>query len=207
MVASIQSHLGRGFSAVIGALACGNPIVFKPSSAVVCSSFVVCECLWSAGISRDMLCFLPTRGSELDSALVNLGGVFGFGVAFGRKERVESMRQSLPTLPLIAYTHGIHAMVISKFADYDEVLEHVLQSVLSGFGTSIDSGFDSNYGTLSLLIIEQAIFDDCEFIAALTDTFKSKSPASSRIVADSADIRAIAPGIAGTGFHACYRAC
>lgn len=140
VVASIQSHLGRGFSAVIGALACGNPIVFKPSLAVVCSSFVVCECLWSAGISRDMLCFLPTRGSELDSALVNLGGVFGFGVAFGRKERVESMRQSLPTLPLIAYTHGIHAMVISKFADYNEVLEHVLQSVLSGFGTSIDSG-------------------------------------------------------------------
>jgi RHH-type proline utilization regulon transcriptional repressor/proline dehydrogenase/delta 1-pyrroline-5-carboxylate dehydrogenase len=44
---------------IVAALAAGNTVLFKPASDAVLTAWVLCQCFWQAGISRNVLQFLP----------------------------------------------------------------------------------------------------------------------------------------------------
>ena len=48
---------------LVAALAAGNTVIFKPASSAVLTAWVLCQCFWEAGISKNTLQFLPCTGS------------------------------------------------------------------------------------------------------------------------------------------------
>lgn len=164
VVGSAHSHLSVVFSAVLASLACGNQVVFKPSSLVVCSSFVVCECLWGAGIGRNVLCFMPMRRDRFQQALAQMPeDFFAFAVGFGQARSMESIALSQPNL--LAHTIGFNAMIVTKFADYDQAIAHAVSSAFFYGGVGLRK--------LSVLIVEQGVFDDESFRQRLLECANS----------------------------------
>ncbi len=48
---------------VVAALAAGNTVIFKPSSDAIAVAWYLCQCFWNAGVSKNVLQFLPCSGA------------------------------------------------------------------------------------------------------------------------------------------------
>ena len=49
---------------ILAALAAGNTVIFKPASDAVLTAWLLCQCFWRAGVSRNVLQFLPCSGAD-----------------------------------------------------------------------------------------------------------------------------------------------
>ncbi|MGE5257957.1 MAG: proline dehydrogenase family protein, partial [Hyphomicrobiales bacterium] len=49
---------------ITAALAAGNTVVFKPSSEAILVGWLLCQCFWRAGVSKNTLQFLPCEGGS-----------------------------------------------------------------------------------------------------------------------------------------------
>ncbi|STO97407.1 proline dehydrogenase family protein [Helicobacter canis] len=157
VIGSAHSHLSISFAPVLASLACGDQVVFKPSSLVIGSSYMVCECLWEAGVPRDMLCFAPMQREDFRQALANMRtDLFAFAVGFGKRSSLESIATAQPMLPLIAHPTATNAMIITQLADYDQAIKHAISSAFFYGGVGVRK--------LSVLIIEQSVLDDTGFM-------------------------------------------
>lgn len=157
VIGSAHSHLSISFAPVLASLACGDQVVFKPSSLVISSSYMVCECLWEAGIPRDMLCFTPMQREDFRQALANMrADLFAFAVGFGKRSSLESIATAQPMLPLIAHPTATNAMIITQLADYDQAIKHAISSAFFYGGVGVRK--------LSVLIVEQSVLDDTGFM-------------------------------------------
>lgn len=157
VIGSAHSHLSISFAPVLASLACGDQVVFKPSSLVISSSYMVCECLWEAGIPRDMLCFTPMQKEDFRQALANMcADLFAFAVGFGKRSSLESIATAQPMLPLIAHPTATNAMIITQLADYDQAIKHAISSAFFYGGVGVRK--------LSVLIVEQSVLDDTGFM-------------------------------------------
>lgn len=157
VIGSAHSHLSISFAPVLASLACGDQVVFKPSSLVISSSYMVCECLWEAGIPRDMLCFAPMQKEDFRQALANMRtDLFAFAVGFGKRSSLESIATAQPMLPLIAHPTATNAMIITQLADYDQAIKHAISSAFFYGGVGVRK--------LSVLIVEQSVLDDTGFM-------------------------------------------
>lgn len=157
VIGSAHSHLSISFAPVLASLACGDQVVFKPSSLVISSSYMVCECLWEAGIPRDMLCFTPMQREDFRQALANMRtDLFAFVVGFGKGSSLESIATAQPMLPLIAHPTATNAMIITQLADYDQAIKHAISSAFFYGGVGVRK--------LSVLIVEQSVLDDIGFM-------------------------------------------
>lgn len=157
VIGSAHSHLSISFAPVLASLACGDQVVFKPSSLVISSSYMVCECLWEAGIPRDMLCFTPMQREDFRQALANMRtDLFAFAVGFGKRSSLESIATAQPMLPLIAHPTATNAMIITQLADYDQAIKHAISSAFFYGGVGVRK--------LSVLIVEQSVLDDTGFM-------------------------------------------
>lgn len=157
VIGSAHSHLSISFAPVLASLACGDQVVFKPSSLVISSSYMVCECLWEAGIPRDMLCFTPMQREDFRQALANMRtDLFAFVVGFGKGSSLESIATAQPMLPLIAHPTATNAMIITQLADYDQAIKHAISSAFFYGGVGVRK--------LSVLIVEQSVLDDTGFM-------------------------------------------
>lgn len=157
VIGSAHSHLSISFAPVLASLACGDQVVFKPSSLVISSSYMVCECLWEAGIPRDMLCFTPMQKEDFRQALANMrADLFAFAVGFGKRSSLESIATAQPMLSLIAHPTATNAMIITQLADYDQAIKHAISSAFFYGGVGVRK--------LSVLIVEQSVLDDTGFM-------------------------------------------
>lgn len=157
VIGSAHSHLSISFAPVLASLACGDQVVFKPSSLVISSSYMVCECLWEAGIPRDMLCFTPMQRENFRQALANMRtDLFAFVVGFGKGSSLESIATAQPMLPLITHPTATNAMIITQLADYDQAIKHAISSAFFYGGVGVRK--------LSVLIVEQSVLDDTGFM-------------------------------------------
>lgn len=157
VIGSAHSHLSISFAPVLASLACGDQVVFKPSSLVISSSYMVCECLWEAGIPRDMLCFTPMQREDFRQALANMRtDLFAFVVGFGKGSSLESIATAQPMLPLITHPTATNAMIITQLADYDQAIKHAISSAFFYGGVGVRK--------LSVLIVEQSVLDDTGFM-------------------------------------------
>ncbi len=147
---------------VLASLAAGNTVVFKPSSQTPRCAEIVAECAWAAGVPRDALQFVRTRGRDIGKRLVTtVDGV----ILTGSAETARMFQGWKPDLRLFAETSGKNAMVITPHADLDLA---VADLVASAFGHS-----GQKCSAASLAICVGDVYESDRFRRQLVDAVQS----------------------------------
>ena len=149
---------------VTAALAAGNTVILKPASDTVLPAWMICECLWDAGVPREALQLIPCQGSTSGQRLVTHDHV-DVVILTGGTETARQMLTAKPTLDLLAETGGKNVTIVTALADRDQAIKHVLHSSFSHAGQKCSA--------TSLLLLEEEVYDDPAFRQALTDAVQS----------------------------------
>lgn len=151
------------------ALAAGNTVVIKPASDTVLVAWELCQCFWRAGISKNVLQFVPCSGSGAGQRFVTNPDVDGIILTGGTHTALEMLRQN-PNLPLFAETGGKNATIVTALADRELAIKHIVHSAFSHAGQKCSA--------TSLLLLEAEVYDDPEFQRVLCDAVKSMAVGS-----------------------------
>ncbi|MBL0319098.1 MAG: bifunctional proline dehydrogenase/L-glutamate gamma-semialdehyde dehydrogenase [Alphaproteobacteria bacterium] len=151
---------------VFAALAAGNTVILKPSSYSVPVAWMFCQCLWQAGISKNVLQFVPCRDSRLATALATHPDVSNV-IFTGSTQTARHMLQQHHDIRLIAETGGKNSTIVTAMADVDQAIKNVVHSAFSNSGQKCSA--------TSLLIVEQSLFDNEHFARQLSDAVSSLS--------------------------------
>lgn len=154
---------------VLASLVTGNTVILKPSMNAAACSYVMCQCLWKAGIPKSALAFLPTDESVLDEFLAE-GETFNAVILTGGTDTAKFLLNRNPLLNLFAETGGKNATIVSSLSDHDQVIKHVLQSAFGNAGQKCSA--------TSLLILEEDVFNDEHFKKSLKDGLESRKVGS-----------------------------
>lgn len=149
---------------LVTTLAAGNTVIFKPSSDSVFVAWQLCQSFWNAGISKNVLQFLPCPGSGVGSELVSHPDV-DFVILTGGTETGLRMLDQKPRLLLAAETGGKNATIVTAMSDRDQAIKNVVYSAFGNCGQKCSA--------TSLLILEKEIYNDPNFRAQLVDAAKS----------------------------------
>ncbi|EPS0834213.1 bifunctional proline dehydrogenase/L-glutamate gamma-semialdehyde dehydrogenase [Campylobacter upsaliensis] len=156
--------VGISVGTIAAPLAAGNVVLYKPSSLSMLTGYKLCECFWDAGIPRDVLIFLPAKGSDISKYILSDEAV-KFSILTGGEDTAYAMLEANPTLLLSAETGGKNATIVSKFADRDSAVKNIIHSAFSNSGQKCSA--------TSLLVLEDEVYEDEEFKKALVDAAAS----------------------------------
>lgn len=145
---------------IVASLAAGNTVIFKPSSDAVLVAWLLCQCFWRAGVSKNTLQFLPCSGSQAGQRLVTHTGV-DFVILTGGTETGLKMLSSRPKLFLAAETGGKNATIVTAMSDRDQAIKNIIHSAFSNCGQKCSA--------TSLLILEEEVYGDGHFKQQLVD--------------------------------------
>lgn len=149
---------------IFAALAAGNSVLFKPAPEAVLVGYELAKLIWEAGISKEVLQFIPCRDEPEGSKLIQdkrLAAV----ILTGATATAKQFQQLRPDLELIAETGGKNAMIITAMADRDLAIKDIVQSAFGYSGQKCSA--------CSLLILEREVFEDIQFQKALKDAASS----------------------------------
>ncbi|WP_153558966.1 bifunctional proline dehydrogenase/L-glutamate gamma-semialdehyde dehydrogenase [Roseimaritima sediminicola] len=149
---------------VVAGLAAGNTVLLKPASDTVLPAFLVCQCLWEAGVPAEALQFLPCRGADAGRFLIS-DDRLSCVVLTGGTATAKSMLRQRPDLELMAETGGKNATIVTALSDRDLAVKHVLHSAFSNGGQKCSA--------TSLLLLEQEVYEDRSFRNLLVDAVQS----------------------------------
>ncbi len=149
---------------VAAALAAGNTVIIKPASDTVLVAYQMCQCFWSAGVSKKALQFVPCAGGKEGRKLVNNPQVDAV-ILTGGTETALTMLGDNPRLCLFAETGGKDATIVTALSDRDQAIKHVLQSAFGHAGQKCSA--------TSLLLLQAEVYDDPVFRDALCEAVQS----------------------------------
>ena len=149
---------------IVAALAAGNTVIFKPSSDAVLVAWILVQCFWRAGISRNVLQFAPCAGDSGGAHLVSHPGVDFVILTGGTATGLEMLRRK-PGLLLGAETGGKNATIVTSMSDRDQAVKHIIYSAFGNSGQKCSA--------TSLLILEKEIYQDPNFKRQLVDAARS----------------------------------
>lgn len=123
---------------VTAALAAGNAVIAKPASHTPLIASRAVDLLYEAGVPREILHFLPGRGSTLGTPLVADSRVSGV-VFTGSTATAQHIQKTLterggPIVPFIAETGGLNAMIVDSSALIEQVVDDVIASAFQSAG-------------------------------------------------------------------------
>ena len=156
---------------VCSALAAGNAVIIKPAPETVATAWQIVQQLWSAGVPKDVLQFLPTRDDDDGKHLVTHDGVDGV-ILTGGFETAEMFTKWKPEIRLMAETSGKNAILISASADIDSAVKDLVQSAFGHAGQKCSAA--------SLAIVETSIYTNPAFFRQLKDAVESLSVGAGR---------------------------
>jgi RHH-type proline utilization regulon transcriptional repressor/proline dehydrogenase/delta 1-pyrroline-5-carboxylate dehydrogenase len=123
---------------VSAALATGNAVLAKPADQTPLVAFRAVELLHEAGVPRDVLQFLPGRGSKVGAAITGdarINGVaFTGSTATAMRIRSAMAEHCAPGTPLIAETGGLNAMIVDSTALPEQAVQAVVESAFQSAG-------------------------------------------------------------------------
>jgi RHH-type proline utilization regulon transcriptional repressor/proline dehydrogenase/delta 1-pyrroline-5-carboxylate dehydrogenase len=151
---------------VAAALAAGNTVILKPASDTVLVAWTLCLCFWRAGISRNILQFVPSPGQGAGARLVTHPDVAAV-VLTGGTATASRMLEAKPDLRLFAETGGKNATIVTALSDRELAIKHVVHSAFSHSGQKCSA--------TSLLLLEAEVYDDPDFKRRFCDAVKSLS--------------------------------
>lgn len=149
---------------IVAALAAGNTVIFKPASAAVLTAWQLCRCFWEAGVSRNVLQFLPCAGGSIGRELARHPDV-DFIILTGGTDTGLALLDERPDLRLAAETGGKNATIVTAMSDRDQAIKNVLHSAFSNSGQKCSA--------TSLLILEKEVYDSPAFRKHLVDAASS----------------------------------
>ncbi|MDO6760737.1 bifunctional proline dehydrogenase/L-glutamate gamma-semialdehyde dehydrogenase [Tamlana sp. 2_MG-2023] len=150
----------------LASLAAGKKVILKPSTNASACSYLVCKCLWEAGIPKDALYFLPCEEAILDDFL-STGNIFDAVILTGGTDTAHFLLERNPQLNLYAETGGKNSTIVTSLADKEQAAVNIVQSAFGNAGQKCSA--------TSLLILTEDVFNDKEFRALLKDAAKSKT--------------------------------
>jgi RHH-type proline utilization regulon transcriptional repressor/proline dehydrogenase/delta 1-pyrroline-5-carboxylate dehydrogenase len=154
---------------IVASLAAGNTVIFKPSSDAVLVAWELCQCFWRAGISKNVLQFLPCAGQTTGGRLVGHPDVDFIILTGGTATGLNILKQR-PDVFLAAETGGKNATIVTAMADRDQAIGNV---VYSAFGNS-----GQKCSATSLLVLEKEVYEDVQFKKHLVDAARSSRTGS-----------------------------
>lgn len=154
---------------IAASLATGNTVIFKPSSYAVLAAWQLCQCFWNAGISKNILQFIPCRGSTTGAMLTCQPDV-DFIILTGGTETGMNILKARPDAFLVAETGGKNATIVTAMSDRDLAIKDVIHSAFGNGGQKCSA--------TSLLILEKEVYEDKKFKKQLVDAARSFSVGS-----------------------------
>jgi len=151
---------------VCAALAAGNAVILKPAPETVATAWLIADQLWTSGVPRNVLQFLPTRDDEVGKHLVTHAGVDAV-ILTGSYQTAVLFTSWKPDIRLLAETSGKNAILISASADIDAAVEDLVQSAFGHAGQKCSAA--------SLAIVERSIYENPVFLRQLRDAVESLS--------------------------------
>lgn len=149
---------------IAAALASGNTVILKPASDSVLCAQMVCECFWSAGVSRNTLQFLPSSGALAGEELIPNRDI-DFTIFTGGEQTAYSMIKQRSDIHLSAETGGKDATIVTSMSDRDQAVKNVVASAFSNSGQKCSA--------TSLLVLEDELYNDENFKKMLADAANS----------------------------------
>ena len=125
----------------VAALVTGNTVAVKPAEQTVGIAKIMCDILWSAGVPRECLAFLPGLGEEVGAALVRdprvaliaFTGSKGVGLDIIQACGVVTPQQEA-VKKVVCEMGGKNAIIVDASADLDEAVLGVRQSAFGFSG-------------------------------------------------------------------------
>jgi len=187
----LEYHEGRGVAVVISpwnfplaicmgmttaALVMGNTVIMKPAEQTPGIARLACELLWSAGIPRDVLHFLPGEGETIGAALVRDPRVsliaFTGSKAVGL-DIVQAAGMTPDTQPwvkrVICEMGGKNAIIVDSSADLDEAVLGVRDSAFNYQGQKCSA-------CSRAIVVESAWETFIDRLVASTESLKIGDP-------------------------------
>ncbi|UOB16419.1 proline dehydrogenase family protein [Abyssalbus ytuae] len=150
---------------VLASLAAGKRVILKPSQNAAATAYLMCNCLWKAGIPKDALLFLPAQESNLDEFLTN-GNVFDAVILTGGTDTAKFLLNRNPRLNLYAETGGKNSTIVTSLSDKEQAIKNVVNSAFGNTGQKCSA--------TSLLILEKEVFENKSFKKLLKDAVESR---------------------------------
>ena len=149
---------------IAAALAAGNTVLLKPAPETVATAWILCECFWSAGVSRRALQFVYGENAGAATRLATHEDVDTVVFTGGTATALHLLGLD-PAMRLLAETGGKNATIVTAMSDRDLAIKHVVQSAFGHAGQKCSA--------TSLLILEQEVYEDEDFRRALCDAVES----------------------------------
>ena len=149
---------------IAAALAAGNTVILKPASDTVLVAWELCQCFWRAGVSKNVLQFVPCPGGGAGRQLIKHPKVSAV-ILTGGTETALTMLRDHPRLNLFAETGGKDATIVTAVSDRDQAIKHILHSAFSHAGQKCSA--------TSLLLLQNEVYDDPVFRAGLCEAVQS----------------------------------
>ena len=162
MIAPWNFPVGISIGTIAAPLAAGNKVIYKPSSLSSLVGYKVCEMFWNAGIPKDVLIYLPSKGDDISNYLL-VDNDIKFCVFTGGEDTAYKMLKANPTLMLSAETGGKNATIVTKKADRDSAIKNIIHSAFSNSGQKCSA--------TSILVLEEEIYNDENFKNSLVEHF------------------------------------
>lgn len=149
---------------IAAALSAGNTVILKPASDAVLCAKMVCECFWSAGVSKNTLQFLPSSGALAGDELITNKDI-DFTIFTGGEQTAYSMIKQRSDIHLSAETGGKDATIVTAMSDHEQAVKNVVASAFNNSGQKCSA--------TSLLVLEDELYSDENFKRVLTDAVSS----------------------------------
>ena len=149
---------------VAAALSAGNTVILKPSSETVLCAYMLCECFWEAGVSKNTLQFTPTDGALAGEVLIKSQDI-NFTIFTGSEKTAYDMIKLRPDIKLSAETGGKDATIVTALSDRDQAIKNIVVSAFHNSGQKCSA--------TSLLVLEKEVYEDEVFKKTLIDATAS----------------------------------
>jgi RHH-type proline utilization regulon transcriptional repressor/proline dehydrogenase/delta 1-pyrroline-5-carboxylate dehydrogenase len=149
---------------VLGPLAAGSGVVLKPAPQARRSAAVLAECIWEAGIPRELMALADVDEGDLGRALIADPRVDRV-ILTGAYDTAKLFKSWRPELPLLAETSGKNAIVVTPSADVDLAVADVVKSAFGNAGQKCSAA--------SLVILVGSMGSSQRFLNQLADAAES----------------------------------
>lgn len=151
-------------SGILAALATGSSVLFKPAPEAVLVGWYVVQSFWEAGVSKELLQFIPTEDEPYGSQLIKDSRITQV-ILTGATTTAKKFLQFRPMIRLFAETGGKNSIIVSNMADQDLAIRDIVQSAFGYAGQKCSA--------CSLAILHEEVYNDRGFQQRLIDATMS----------------------------------
>ncbi len=151
-------------SALVSSLISGYSVIFKPAPEAILCGWLLAQCFWQAGISKEVLQFIACKDDPIGTMLVKDPRI-DIVILTGGTSTARNFLNWRPTLKLFAETGGKNSLIVSTISDRDLAVKDAVHSAFTYSGQKCSA--------LSLLILEEEVYNSESFRRQLVDAASS----------------------------------